>query len=468
MTGNFEWELLSRIVRTANLKEVLDWGLRSEDFGITQTRAVFDYISSLYLSQATAGSVPGVHTLAYLFPEFQVRGDDSVTTDFLCQQVRFGFLERCVKDLCERAAEEAQGNIAAAVETLAQESRKLVELGTSRQSDMGMEDGMNRLLVDYEQQELGLVKPKFLWPWPILNTATGGVSPEDYIILYGRPKQMKSWALAYMVAFALEQDMRLLVYTKEMTAITLLRRMVAAALRLPYHEFRFGKLLPDQKQLLKEYTDHFKDPSTRGNIIMIDGGEVNPGCDTVAWLQAKVEKHQPDALFVDGMALLSDDSSKRPQADHLRVQSISRQLRQLALRKQVPVIATIHANRKAAAHSEGNLDEIAYSDAVAQDATLAIRTIAEKHQPTLAMIIAGSREFKLPGFRINAVVATDFTEHSVMEETDVEKVKESDTQGRIPAKKHAKPRTEKSEANGMPAESEALVNVHWRAMGLAK
>jgi replicative DNA helicase len=471
MATSFEWSLISRVVRTANLRDVLDWGIRSEDFGITQARAMFDVICGLYLNPNTSGTIPAAATLQDSLPEFAVCDNPSETTDFLCQQVRTGYIERELKAACEKAVEEAGGDVGQAVADLAMRARTLTELGTTRNCDIGMVPAMDKLLTTYEQQELGLLRAKFLWPWEVLNRATSGVSDEDYIIFYGRPKQKKSWTLAYMAACTLEQDMKVLVYTKEMRPENLHRRIVACGLRLDYTDLRFGTLPPDQKKLLKEYRDHFDDPSTRGRLVMLDGAEVQAGCDTVGWLQAKVEKHEPDALFVDGLHLLSD-GSRREVPDHQRVRNISRELRQLGLRKKIPIIGTIHANRKAAAHSEGNLDEIAYSDAVAQDATVAIRTIAERHQETMAMIMAGSREFKLHGFRIHSVLAQDFTQKEVMEEDDVRQVAERDAEGRAPKKNgtKAKPRAANGDGappvEGMDAEQQQLVNQHWKSMGL--
>jgi hypothetical protein len=106
--------------------------------------------------------------------------------------------------------------------------------------------------------------------------------------------------------------------------------------------------------------------------------------------------------------------------------NISRDLRQMVLSTGVPVIATMQANRKAAGHNDANLDEIAYSDALAQDATMAARVINDKVSPTISVVIGGSREFKLHGFRINAVPARDFSYHSELTEKDIEKAKEGD------------------------------------------
>lgn len=474
MATSFEFGLISRIVRTGNLKDVLDWGIRSEDFGITAARATFDLIGGLYLNPNTSGTVPSVNTIQGMLPEFELTDSPNETTEFLCQQVRMGFVERELKALCEKAVEDASGDVGQAVSDLAVKARQLTELGTTRNSDMGMPNAMSRLLLAYEQQELGLLKPKFLWPWECLNEETGGVSDEDYIIFYGRPKQQKSWALSYMAACTLEQDMRVLLYTKEMTPENIHRRIVACALQLDYKSLRFAKLDPDKKELLKQYKEHFEDPYTKGSLVIVSGAEVQHGTDTVGWLQAKVEKHAPDAVFVDGLHFLSDGSRRQLQ-DHERVRNISRELRQLSLRKKIPVIATIHANRKAAAHSEGNLDEIAYSDAVAQDATVAIRTIVERHQPTMAMVMAGSREFRLPGFRIHSILATNFTQHSRMEDDDVRQVAERDADGR-PAKKNAsskaKPRTDTNGSGGAPAvegispDAQGLIEQHWKNIGL--
>jgi len=92
----------------------------------------------------------------------------------------------------------------------------------------------------------------------------------------------------------------------------------------------------------------------------------------------------------------------------------------------IPVIATAQANRHAAGHNSANLDEIAHSDAIGQDATAAFRVINEKQTPTIILATAGSREFKMDGFRINAIPASDFSYHSLVTMKELEKAKEKD------------------------------------------
>jgi hypothetical protein len=162
-----------------------------------------------------------------------------------------------------------------------------------------------------------------------------------------------------------------------------------------------------------------------GMLTILSGRDAPAGGDTVAWLRAKVESYKPDIIFIDGVYLLSD--IKNAKKDHERVMNISRAIRQMILDTRVPVLVTHQANRKAAGHQEANSDELAYSDAISQDATSIIRIINEKATDTVAMVLGGvSREFSLNGFRINAKPAVDFTFHSLLTSEEIENAKKQD------------------------------------------
>jgi hypothetical protein len=98
----------------------------------------------------------------------------------------------------------------------------------------------------------------------------------------------------------------------------------------------------------------------------------------------------------------------------------------MVLDTEVPVVATIQANRDAAKHNNANLDEIAFSDAIGQDVTVAIRVINDRDGPTISLVLGGSREFKLHGFKIHGEPATNFSFHSEMSEKDIRKAQEGD------------------------------------------
>jgi hypothetical protein len=143
---------------------------------------------------------------------------------------------------------------------------------------------------------------------------------------------------------------------------------------------------------------------------------------------SKVELYRPDVVFIDGMYLMSD--SKNAKKDHERVRNVSRSVRAMNLKTNVPVIATLQANRAAAKNQDANSDEVAFSDAIGQDATLLMRCIREQDKPTIAMVIGGnSREFQLDGFRIHGVPASNFNYYGEISVKEIEQAKEKDAGG---------------------------------------
>lgn len=189
-------------------------------------------------------------------------------------------------------------------------------------------------------------------------------------------------------------------------------------------------------------------------FVCLSGKDVHAGGDTIPWIRSKIDKYQPDVLYVDGLYLMSSDGGRKNQQTNERVENISRAARQMVLDTGVPLIATMQANRKAASHQNAELDEVALSDAASQDATLLARIINEKHDhptfgSTIAFLIAGSREFKLHGFRMGGTPATDFSFKEIMTEKDIERAKDGDSKHEEPDAdgEHAKKRPTPTPSN---------------------
>lgn len=238
---------------------------------------------------------------------------------------------------------------------------------------------------------------------------------------------MKSWVLSYLIAhFYHTLGLRVLVYTKEMTPKNIYRRIAACIGKLPYQEMRFGKMNKYEKDALLDIRDMAQELKHKDNMWCLSGKDTPGGGsgDTISWLTTKVQKYKPQVVLIDGLYLMS--TGKTNQKDNIRVQTISRECRQMVLDTGIPVVATAQANRQAAGHMTANLDEIAYSDAIGQDATAAFRVINEKQTPTIILATAGSREFSMDGFRIHAVPAETFEFHSVITEKELQKAKEKD------------------------------------------
>jgi len=423
-------QLLSRIIRTGCIAEVVEWGINQEDFRTSEGRGFFLHIVGYWRANATAGSVPGPSMILHQYPTFTLCDDPSMTTSALCAEVRKNRMITASKEYIQEYIQDMDIDPYSAIGRVASRMAELQSLGV-RTRDLRFSDAVDDMWQRYQSVKHGYGSTRLLWPWKPINDATLGIQDDDYIVLYGRPKSKKSFVLAEMAANAYNQGKSVLVYTKEMPDWQLFRRVGACIARLPYDELRLGTLDPYSESRFEELYHFVKQQARatdgRHQIVCISGQEAPEGIDSMRWVRSKIEKYRPDIVFIDGLYLMSADV--KTGKDHERVASISRAARQTVLETKIPLVATMQANRSAAKHNNAELDEIAFSDAIGQDATAAIRVINEKNldgPPTAALVFAGSREFQMYGIRINALPCTDFSFHSEMSERDTLKAKEGD------------------------------------------
>jgi replicative DNA helicase len=461
-----EFSLITRILTTGDIEPVLKFGITKDDFVQGAARTYWDYILNYYSNPGTHGSVINIPATERHFGQFTgVDAHPSYTTEALCSEVRRARIYTQASEALVACSNRISSPLEAPEAALAELQAKLqglIALGSRGNTDVFMAPALSRLVNRLRMMKDGHDFSTMKWPWEVLNRATQGIQPDDYVVFYGRPKNMKTWVLCALIAWAFENGKRFLVYTKEMTPDNLYQRVAACICRLDYSGITTGTLSDAELHELEMLTAAVEqDLLMSQQMTVLAGADVAPGADTVAWLEGKVKQYKPDILFVDGMYLLSDEQAKKGTADHVRVMNISRGLRAMILRTKVPVICTLQANRKAAGHSAANLEEIAYSDAIGQDATLAARVIADKNSPTVSILVGGSREFKLHGFRINGVPARDFSYHSELTESDIQKALEAEAEE---AEEQAKQAKQARKKGGLRAPA-AVPNANMREVG---
>lgn len=433
-------QLISRVVKgRSEFQSVNRWGITEADFLTNEEIGMWRHIVGVSQVAGSKGSVPGMNSMKEEFPHFMSCDDESMSTELLCQQVRNRRLVMAIKMSAQEAIENAEMGPTEAAAIVQKSMMKILELGANKSIDVGFSSAFDDIMHDYNLGEAGYNTARATWPWKSLQDATGGIQEDDYIIFYGRPKSMKSWVLCKLIAHLFWNDKKVLIYTKEMSPKNIYKRIAACLAEIPYQDLRGARLDVREKIKLVESYNYVKQHSDL--LVCLSGRDVPNGGDTVAWFRSKAEYYKPDVGAIDGMYLMSATGQAAKTADHLRVMSISREISAMRLDLQMPTIATAQANRKAASHSNAELDEIAHSDAIAQDATLAIRVINEKGKPTIALVVGGSREFELHGVRIGGIPATDFSEKELMTTKEVLKAKDGDTGDQDSPDAHAKVRT---------------------------
>lgn len=425
--------LLSHLIKNNALEPAILWGIREDDFVTDEARAIYQKMLRLKRDPRYKNSAPGVHTVANDFPTFTYCDDDSMSLEAYCTLVRENHLSLELQSIARELVTSAGDPVARASNALKRVQRNVLAVGYGQRNDIDFSEALARALVDHDLLGSGVDLSVAKWPWDPFNEATGGLQKDDYIVFYGRPKSKKSWVLAYWCCDLFRQGKFPLIYTKEMTADNIFRRVGACIAEVDYQDFRRGHLDTEARERLRIITEAARDVRATQPMLCLNGKDTDGG-DTVEWLEAKVKRYKPDVVLIDGLYLMSDGKGAKGQKDNFRVQNISRGIRQMILDTEIPVICTMQATRTAAAHKNANLDEIAFTDAVAQDVTAAVRVINEDNagegtregQDLVNLLVGGSREWTFSGCQIAAECATDFGLVRYLDSREANRIKSKD------------------------------------------
>ncbi len=430
--ASFGVQILSRIINTGCFAAIEESGIEEADFATAEEKGVWRVLRGYYHSPQTKNSILGVNSAKAYLPNFTLYEDQHMTTDALCMELRNARIKREIQalgaDMVAQLEKTDKGSVQKLLTDTQDRITHLMCFGQSRLTDLRLSDLGKEVLEEYNKVKKGGLVGKVPLPWPILQRATGGLQEDDFYVFYGRPKSMKSWVISFLMSHHLHSGKRVLAYTKEMTPRNVAKRVIACAVELDYEGFRLGELADGQEHALVDFiTLHNSLLEDENAFILLSGKDAaEAGGDTIAWLHTKVKQYHPDVTYIDGLYLMNDGSDRSNVQEWARVMKVSRQARQMQLDTCVPIIATMQANRQAAKHNAGELDEIAYSDAIGQDVTGAFRTIREKTTPTISLVAAGNREYKLHGLRIGGIPATDFREKGLLTEGDIINAMEND------------------------------------------
>lgn len=416
---SWENQTITKIVDSGSLSEVVKYGITVDDFLSSEGKAVFQYMLAYASSAQTYGSVLGRQAFATLFPHYILKDDPSMSIQAVCYELRKSRIDFELAKVVREAETARLSDPLQALTLLQSRTTDIRMLASTGQRDINLATAAVESRDRYLMRKSGYVTAVAMWPWPYVNIKTGGIQPDEYCIIYGRPKNKKSWIL-YAIAQALqEQNKRILVYTKESTAAQFADRMLCLTAKVDYERFRDGKLEPAEEYNL-EYARYYIEASQLYNrVTLLDTSDSPEGADTVEWLNAKIEDHNPDITMVDGAYLMSSSKAVGARAKlHEKVSDISRSLRRVVLARKKPIIITVQANRAAGSNTQANSEEIAFSDSLGQDATMFFRVINEEAKSTVAVVVGACRESRLESFRVNAKCAQDFSFLEVIVDKD--------------------------------------------------
>jgi len=304
-----------------------------------------------YLTQLT-GSVPSAANLTYYL--------DIVREKYLLRKM----LRACTE--MQRQAHECEGE----VEMLLDEMETRVhaindERAHSERRDMKalVAEAINEIELQH-QRKGGL--SGLSTGFPDLDKMTDGLHAGEMVVIAARPSMGKtSLAMNFVEHIVLEEQKPVGVFSLEMTAESLVMRMLYSRARMNHHDARAGLLAPsDFKKLTTAAGKMHKAP------LYIDD---TPGL-SILQLRAKARrmKHQHDIqlIVIDYMQLLHSTSRRARDNRQQEISEISGGVKALAKELKLPVIVLSQLNREVERdkNRKPRLSDLRESGAIEQDA----------------------------------------------------------------------------------------------------
>jgi len=420
--ANPELELISNIVKNNDFSKVRKHGITTEFFRTEEGSVVFKWLWDYFHDPVTRGEIPDSSLLLRKYPDF----------DFCPSRNSIDALIRELKDThlsseTERVLEEMLGLMDDGEDTdliLQAFFPKMRELMFKKGENNGlmMRDAYAMLKQEYDTTKDADGITGIPFPWEPLNKATGGMHSEQFIVVYGRPKNMKTWVAIDIAVFAYLCNYRVYVFSKEMRREDLARRSASILAEVDYADVKGAELSDaeeeayfDMLESLSIWEDEYDERhDTRQPGLCFDSDKGRREASSVEDVMLRAEKYEPDLVIIDGFYLMRDGRTKSRTIDWKNIGHISQDLKNMAQYLEVPVLGTTQANRANAKNPTDDLDDLSFADNIGQDADLAMR-VFKGANPTgltkyaIALTFPGVREADLKPFLITASPGGDFS-----------------------------------------------------------
>lgn len=355
MTG---LQIINKIVKTNDLALLTEYGLGQEYFPGYENE--FEFIEKHYQQY---GNIPNFETFLDKFPEVPSI-DVTETNDYLISAIREEHLYWQTVPIIQKAADMLKEDANEAAAYLLDEISKL----DSSYEISGVDIAKNAL----ERFDV------FMHPEEVLSNFiptgfkeldevfTGFQKGEEFVVIFARTGQGKSWTLAKMISHAWRCGYRAGYVSPEMSATKIGYRIDTVTSNFSNSGLvraNHSKVSPE------EYQKYAEEMATKEGLIVATKPDFNY-IITVQKLKAFVKQHNLEILGIDGLSYLTDQRQKRGDNKSASLTNIAEDLFNLSIDLGIPVLGVVQSNRQGA-NEDGapDIENIRDSDGIAYNAT---------------------------------------------------------------------------------------------------
>lgn len=326
--------------------------------------------------------VPDLETFCFTFVKFDVL-DVNESERYLVNTIREEYLYSKSVPVIKRAAELLKTDANAASQYLQSELVNLTPNYSTPSVDIIHDDNRIKLFEDKS-----LHKDKWFIPtgFQELDDIVGGWQMgEEFIVIYARTGQGKSWVLVKSMQHAWLMGKNVGYISPEMSADKIGYRFDT----LNHHFSNTALVRGNQDEIsVDDYQKYFEELSNKNNKFLVSTPLDFNKKITVSKLRVWATQNNLDVLAIDGITYLSDERYKRGDNKTITLTNISEDLMQLSEELRIPVLVVVQSNRggvKEDPNATPDLEDIRDSDGISHNATKVI-SLRQKDEALLMEI----------------------------------------------------------------------------------
>lgn len=359
---NPEIQAINQILQTKSLDIVYKDGVNVEYFLSNQPQIEF-----IIEHNKSYGVVPDVTTFSSQFrdfPIFKVTESRRYLADKIIEATLFQKVVPIVnqfRDMMQKDSLEATDYIIQAIADVKQKVQVTPAIGTDIVANA------KERFTDYQERVSRGGLMGITTGIPELDDATHGWVAEDFILLFARTNEGKSWVAEYLAINAWKSGKKVLYYAGEMSPL-----MMGYRFDTLYQNISNSALLKGNSELEEEYKTYLEELSDKSGLVVVTQQDFNNKKPKISQIKQIAQDIQADIVILDQLSLLDDEKSSDNKT--ARFGNISQDIKMATVETQKPWIVVAQANREAEKDKKTReqaplLHHVEYSDAVSQDAT---------------------------------------------------------------------------------------------------
>jgi len=355
---NHESKLLSRVVVERKINYLFEKGVNESWFHSPEDKKLFKFLQHHFANYSETPSLDVIRTNFPTYTPDVVEDSLDYLLDKLVDERRKAIVVSTISDAIEQL--DSKKDHDEALNAMTRGFARIEQEGLSRTNDIEITKAAAFAKEEYERRKNNPGLLGYSTGFPTMDEATAGMQNGQLIFIVAPPKTGKSTVALQMAATNHLNGLRPMFLSFEMNNEEQKLRYYAIRSRVSHHRLRTGTLTDEEEGLFYHKIDVIQ--NMEDEMFFVDSAN---GV-TVSSVASKIQNFKPDIVYVDGTYLMIDEEGA--EAYNQQMTNITRALKRLAQKANVPVVATTQVLNWKMRKGQVTADAIGYSSSFHQDA----------------------------------------------------------------------------------------------------